>query len=61
MYVHEIVPPVVERSAGIRCPEIPQEVRCVQLPEGLDCPEPTVNPDELFGVRQLMHSLHPRN
>jgi mono/diheme cytochrome c family protein len=61
MYVHELTPPVIERADGIRCPQIPQEVRCVELPEGLDCPKPSLNPDELIGVGMLMHSLHSKN
>jgi mono/diheme cytochrome c family protein len=61
MYVRALTPTIAERAGGIRCPQIPEEVRCVHLPEGLDCAEPTMNPDELIGVRTLMRSLHLRN
>lgn len=57
MYVHTLVPPVTE-VAGIGCPQIPDEVRCVQLPWGIECADPAFNLDELAGVRTEMRSLH---
>jgi mono/diheme cytochrome c family protein len=61
MYVHSLVPPVTEFPDGLRCPQIPAELRCFDLPGGTKCPEPTTNADELVGIRMLMQSLHPTN
>ena len=57
MYVHSIVPPVVERPNGLRCPQIPSEIRCIGLPTGVSCLDLASNPDERVGVRTLLHSL----
>ncbi len=59
IYVHSLAPPFAERADGLRCPQLPDDLRCYQLADKLACPEPYVVPDELVGVRTLMHSLHP--
>ena len=61
MYVHSLVPPVTELPDGLRCPQIPAELRCFDLPSGTKCPEPTTNADEIVGIRMPMQSLHPTN
>jgi mono/diheme cytochrome c family protein len=61
MYVQTLVPPVAVTADRVRCPEIPKELRCFQFPDGVDCPEPSLNHDELIGARMLMHSLHPNH
>jgi mono/diheme cytochrome c family protein len=57
MYVASIVPPVTTLADGMRCPHIPEEIRCVDLPGGVTCPDPIANPDELVGARMLLRSL----
>ena len=47
MYVHALAPPVDELANGTRCPR------------SSEAAEPIMDPDELVGVRMLMHSLHP--
>jgi mono/diheme cytochrome c family protein len=61
MYVASIAPAVTEIADGTRCPQIAEELRCFELTTGVDCPAPLVNPDELVGVRMLLHSLHPNH